>query len=116
MPRNNAVCPVDRELLAFIDTNQPKLGIPYMCTELPDCGGCGLGIWKRVRWCPATQSYCEPQALGPNLHANLLAITTALKPLVDAGKIGAVQLRDELMDHGVVRLLDTQFYSLQLYH
>jgi hypothetical protein len=92
---------VDKDLMAFIEAEQPALGVPYMVTELPDCGGCGTGVWKRVPWCPATKSYCIPQELDPNWHSNLLAITTALRPLVDSGKVGAIAMGDELIDHGV---------------
>ena len=94
-------CPVDTGLLQWIEREQPSLGVPFMYTELPDCGGCGTGVWKRVKWCPATKDYCGPRNLDPNWHANLLALTKALKPLIDSGKIGAVALGDELVDHGV---------------
>ena len=94
-------CPVDTGLLQWIEREQPSLGVPFMYTELPDCGGCGTGVWKRVKWCPAINTYCGPRNLDPNWHANLLALTKALKPLIDSGKIGAVALGDELVDHGV---------------
>ena len=107
-------CPVDRALLAFIEAEQPALGVPYMYTELPDCGGCGDGVWRRFPSCvakhyhPCTPEHCSSPSkdcndaqLDPNWQKNLLAITAALKPLVDSGKIGAIQMGDELIDHGV---------------
>jgi hypothetical protein len=99
--RNPDPCPVDTELLDWIEREQPSVGTPFMYTELPDCGGCGTGVWKRVAWCPAINDYCGPRNLDPNWHSNLLALTKALKPLVDSGKVGAVALGDELVDHGV---------------
>lgn len=98
-------CPVDKELLELVEQQQPATRTPFMYTELPDCGGCGKGVWKRVPWCPKARGgkgdYCAPRMLDPRWHANLLAITSAIKPLVDNGQIGAVALGDELVDHGV---------------
>ena len=98
-------CPVDTELLELIQS--PAWQFPateahpsFMYTELPDCGGCGTGVWNRVPWCPEANAWC-PQSLDPNWHRNLLAITQALRPLVDSGKVGAVALGDELVDNGV---------------
>lgn len=96
-------CPVDTALLKLIQSPKwrlPATGPAFMYTELPDCGGCGTGVWKRVPWCPKTNSWCQ-QSLDPNWHKNLLEITTALKPLVDSGRIGAVDLGDELVSNGV---------------
>ena len=96
-------CPVDTALLELVQRQPaPITGATpsFMFSELPDCGGCGTGVWKRVAWCPKTRSWC-PQSLDPNWHANLLAITAALKPLVENGKVGAVALGDELVDFGV---------------
>ena len=72
----------------------------FMFAELPDCGGCGKGVWKRVQWCPRAAAWC-PQSLDPNWHGNLMAIAAALKPLVASGKVGAVALGDELVSNGV---------------
>ena len=98
-------CPVDTTLLRLIEQEWAATRTPFMYTELPDCGGCGTGVWKRVAWCPKARGgkgdYCGPRNLDPNWHSNLLAITSALKPLVASGKVGAVALGDELIDHGV---------------
>ena len=118
-------CPVDTALMELIQHWEPAgdpdlpeqarqpaqrptaRGSPvpsFMFAELPDCGGCGKGVWKRVAWCPNAPGgprWCRPQGLDPHWHANLLAIAAALKPLVDSGKVGAVALGDELVDSGV---------------
>ena len=86
-PRARDACPVDRDLLAFIESEQPKLGLPYMYTELPDCGGCGTGVWRRFPLCPvkgyhactpancaSSSPDCDDAQLDPNWRANLLAI------------------------------------------
>eukprot|EP01052_Picozoa_sp_SAG31_P045574 SAG31_NODE_8378_length_1463_cov_1.504399_1_plen_364_part_00 len=110
-------CPVDTALMELIQHWEPgnqarqqltarghAAAPSFMYAELPDCGGCGKGVWKRVEWCPngpGGPHWCHPQGLDPHWHANLLAITAALKPLVDSGKVGAVALGDELVSFGV---------------
>ena len=116
-------CPVDTVLMELIQHWEPA-GDPeqarqrptqrptaraapapsFMFAELPDCGGCGKGVWKRVAWCPDAPGgarWCRPQGLDPHWRTNLLAIAAALKPLVDSGKVGALALGDELVSSGV---------------
>ena len=119
-------CPSDAALLELIERSEEAWTTPFMYTELPDCGGCGTGVWKRIAFCPtarggkgdycgsfaahcggtscglpACQQFCGGGSLDKNWRTNLLAIAAGLRPLVDSGKIGAVALGDELVDFGV---------------
>lgn len=121
-------CPVDFEVIRFIDAEQPRLGVPYIYSSLPECGGCGKGVWHRLPTCVAKHyAYCFPEScndpntttcddrrLDPRWHENVLNLTAHLRPLVESGKVGALFLGDELVDHGVRSCLPSPRRALAL--
>lgn len=97
-------CPVDSGNIQEMASVWQQHQIPGMYTELPGCGGSGLGqehcgkaVWHRN----IGNEGKGHTGLDKNWLQNLRAITTALRPAIEAGSITAVFLGDELVCHGV---------------
>ena len=72
--------PVSARVLKLMVEAKHLYNVSSMYTELPDCGGCGNGIWHRRR-----AAFPGPGGLDPRWAPNLDAIIAALRPLVDNG-------------------------------